>query len=142
MRELVIDTEEVRTVGELHALLSDALGFPDHYGRNLAALEDCLGEVARRTRVTLVKCFAASPGDPADFEDPAGLTPSSSGAVPNPLDRPLTDRYLDLLAKVLLRSARENPALDVCVIDEVSDETTTVSHGEKRDDESGNEAGN
>ena len=135
MRELVIDTGEIRNVGELHGLLSDALGFPDHYGRNLAALEDCLGEVARRTSITLVKCLAASPDDPSDVEDPAS-------PAPGPLDRPLTDRYLDLLAKVLLRSARENPALDVCVIDEVSDETTTVSHGEKRDDESGNEAGN
>ena len=142
MRELVIDTGEIRTVGELHGLLSAALDFPDYYGRNLAALEDCLGEVARRTRVTLVKCLAASPDDPADVEDPTGSGDSacptgSSGPASDPLDRPLTDRYLDRLAKVLLRSARENPALDVCVIDEVTDETTAVSHS----DESGGPAG-
>ena len=146
MRELVIDTGKARTVGELHGLLAGALGFPGYYGRNLAALEDCLGDLARPTRITLLRRPAAQPagtgpGDPGGTGDPDGtfgsvpsLSPGRVAALVSPLDRPLTNRYLDLLAGTLLRSASENPALDVRLVDGAQ----AAAPGELPDDPNGN----
>lgn len=42
-------TDAARWVDEagMHRALADLLDFPDYYGRNLDALNDCLGDVAR-----------------------------------------------------------------------------------------------
>lgn len=39
----------VETKEEVLAAIGEALSFPDHYGRNLDALWDCLGDVAEPT---------------------------------------------------------------------------------------------
>jgi ribonuclease inhibitor len=43
--ELEIDVSSVVTRGELHELLARALGFPDYYGRNWDAFDECIREV-------------------------------------------------------------------------------------------------
>jgi len=55
-RDLVeIDLTTVSAPGELHAVLSQALGFPDFYGRNWAAFWDAItGLVLMPRRLRLV----------------------------------------------------------------------------------------
>ena len=51
MKEIALlpaDTPEA-----VHEAFAKELGFPAHYGKNLDALFDCLGEIAEPTRVTL-----------------------------------------------------------------------------------------
>jgi ribonuclease inhibitor len=46
MKEYIFDTSDINNIDQLHAALADLLGFPEHYGRNLDALYDCLsGEI-------------------------------------------------------------------------------------------------
>ncbi len=46
MKEYIFDTSNVKNMDQLHAELAVLLGFPEHYGRNLDALYDCLsGEI-------------------------------------------------------------------------------------------------
>ncbi|MDO4567997.1 MAG: barstar family protein [Clostridia bacterium] len=53
MRTLVLDCHEMNTREHLHAYLRKVLGLPPHYGDNLDALCDCLGEIGRRTEFVL-----------------------------------------------------------------------------------------
>jgi RNAse (barnase) inhibitor barstar len=39
---LVIDVSSVQTRDELHELLADQLGFPDYYGKNWDAFDECI----------------------------------------------------------------------------------------------------
>ena len=41
----VIDVSEIRTSKELHELISLHLGFPDYYGLNWDAFDECIREV-------------------------------------------------------------------------------------------------
>ena len=41
----VLDMNELRTCGALHASLAEQFCFPDYYGRNLDALFDCLTDL-------------------------------------------------------------------------------------------------
>ncbi|MDD5922521.1 MAG: barstar family protein [Eubacteriales bacterium] len=41
-----IDLKTVSSPEELHTLLSDKLGFPEYYGKNLDALYDCLTDLS------------------------------------------------------------------------------------------------
>jgi ribonuclease inhibitor len=51
-QEVVFDTASLETLDELHGELARLLDFPDHYGRNLDALYDCLsGEIALPLKV-------------------------------------------------------------------------------------------
>ena len=43
---LSVDGAPVTTREELHALLSDAFRFPDYYGRNWDAFDECIRDVA------------------------------------------------------------------------------------------------
>ena len=52
-RKVVLRERELAGPNEAHALLASELEFPDYYGANLDALEDCLGEVGRPTRIVL-----------------------------------------------------------------------------------------
>ena len=83
IRESAIDSREA-----LHDMLAQGLGFPSHYGANLNALDDCLGDVSSPVLVRVIR----ERGE----------------------DLPLAG-YVDKVCVCLMRAARENPALDVCV---------------------------
>lgn len=80
---LPADTQEA-----VHEAFAKELGFPAHYGKNLDALHDCLGEIAEPTRVTLY--------------DLAGWR------------RRLGADFCRRLAAVLAAAAEENPAFRAC----------------------------
>lgn len=52
MREIILDGRDMDNRAQLHQQLREKLDLPDHYGRNLDALNDCLGEL-RDVRITL-----------------------------------------------------------------------------------------
>jgi RNAse (barnase) inhibitor barstar len=41
-----LDGHQVETPAEFHAAVAAALGFPDRYGRNMDAFNDCLSDIA------------------------------------------------------------------------------------------------
>ena len=45
---------DLTSPADLHRRLKGALVFPDYYGENLAALADCLGDLAHPSRIELV----------------------------------------------------------------------------------------
>ena len=51
MKTIEIDLRCIKTVRALHIYLQYRLGLPAHYGRNLDALHDALGEIAQPTRL-------------------------------------------------------------------------------------------
>ena len=52
---VTIRESEFPTPGEVHETLARELGFPEYYGYNLDALEDCLGEIGTPTRIVIVR---------------------------------------------------------------------------------------
>ena len=51
MRTIELELCCIETVAALHIYLQYMLRFPSHYGRNLDALHDVLGEIDRPTRL-------------------------------------------------------------------------------------------
>ena len=51
MRTIELELEHIETVAALHIYLQYMLRLPAHYGRNLDALHDALGEMAQPTRL-------------------------------------------------------------------------------------------
>ena len=51
--EHTIDCANIGSKEELHRVLAETLQFPAHYGKNLDALYDCLGEISRKTHLIL-----------------------------------------------------------------------------------------
>ena len=47
MRRIELDGRQMDTRDQLHRYLQQQLALPDYYGRNLDALQDCLGEMAQ-----------------------------------------------------------------------------------------------
>lgn len=47
----IIDGNEIETRDMLHDTLSEALNFPEWYGRNLDALYDCLTDMGEEIRI-------------------------------------------------------------------------------------------
>ena len=45
MRLIIIDAGDMRDRDSLHLVMKEALNLPEHYGRNLDALWDCLMEI-------------------------------------------------------------------------------------------------
>lgn len=88
--EVPIDERDLLSIDIVHDYLRVTLGFPEHYGKNLSALYDCLGEITQPTRLYVMR--------------DAGMSPSSTYAV-----------EMDQLCMVLLRAARENTALSVSI---------------------------
>lgn len=81
MKRIQLSAAGWDTPAAAHAALSDALGFPGYYGRNLDALADCLGEVSD-TQLVLEDCARAAaqmpeawPGFLAVFLDAAQNNP-------------------------------------------------------------------
>ena len=83
MRELVVRESDFAGANELHAFLQQELGFPSHYGRNLSALNDCLGDICTPTRIVV------------------GGPPNRAGD------------WQEGFRRVFARQALENPYLDV-----------------------------
>ena len=51
--QYTIDCANISSKEELHRVLAETLHFPAHYGRNLDALYDCLGELSQKTHLIL-----------------------------------------------------------------------------------------
>ena len=83
MQELVIKEQDFKTAGQLHAYLKEQLNFPEFYGANLGALNDCLTSRIVPLRITVLR------------------------------DNSIEDPWFDRLCSVLGRIALENDAIDV-----------------------------
>ena len=88
--EVPIDERDLMDLSTVHDYLRVTLGFPEHYGKNLDALADCLSEVSEPTRLYVMR--------------DATMRPSDDYAL-----------QMDRLFLVLLATARENPALSVSI---------------------------
>lgn len=88
--EVPIDERDLLDISIVHDYLRVTLGFPEHYGKNLAALYDCLGDISSPTRLYVMRDATMSPED--DYAE-----------------------QMDRLCMVLLRAARENPWLSVSI---------------------------
>ena len=88
--EVPIDERDLLDISTVHDYLRVTLGFPEHYGKNLSALSDCLGDVSEPTRLYVMRDANMDQGDPYALE-------------------------MDRLCMVLLRAARENPWLSVSI---------------------------
>jgi len=53
MKTIVIDGNEMRTREVAHVYLARRLSLPDHYGKNLDALYDCLNEISEPTTIVI-----------------------------------------------------------------------------------------
>ena len=53
--KVVLNEKDLATMEDAHEVLAAKLDFPDYYGANLDALEDCLGDICEPTRVVLVR---------------------------------------------------------------------------------------
>lgn len=45
MKKYIVDFRKVNNIAEAHKELKESLNFPDYYGENLDALNDCLSEI-------------------------------------------------------------------------------------------------
>ena len=54
MKVIVIDGKMMKNPKEAHAHIAREAGFPQHYGHNLDALADCLGELGKNTCIVLL----------------------------------------------------------------------------------------
>lgn len=72
----------------VHAYLASALDLPEHYGANLDALLDCLGDISEPTLISLIRTREEGP----------------------------LARWFDRLALTLMIAARENPSLDAEIL--------------------------
>ena len=88
--EVPIDEFDLYDISTVHDYLRVTLGFPEHYGKNLDALYDCLGDIDTPTRLFVLR----------------------DANLPNTSDYA---REMDKLCLVLLRAARENPMLTVSI---------------------------
>lgn len=88
--EVPIDERDLLDMSTIHDYLRVTLGFPEHYGKNLDALHDCLGDIDEPTRLYVMRDATMS----ADDE---------------------YAQQMDRLCMVLLRAARENPLLSVSI---------------------------
>ncbi len=68
-----LDGATVQTRRELHDAIAAALDFPDHYGRNLDALHDCLRDVARHTILLWESWGPFAVAEPRTFAAATGL---------------------------------------------------------------------
>ena len=86
MRTITINGREMTSRTNAHAHIAERLSFPDHYGRNLDALHDCLTEIFEPTYIIF------------EHRNDALLSLGSYGAA---------------LLKVLNNSAEENRFLSI-----------------------------
>ena len=53
MKTVMLDCRFMTAKKEAHEYIAGKLGFPDHYGKNLDALYDCLTEFCRDTLIVI-----------------------------------------------------------------------------------------
>ncbi|MBQ9956212.1 MAG: barstar family protein [Ruminococcus sp.] len=53
MKELIINGKEIESKETLHRVFSEGLSFPEWYGNNLDALNDCLTDINEETTVII-----------------------------------------------------------------------------------------
>ncbi len=53
IKNIRIDFTAIAGITDAHLRIAEALQFPDHYGKNLDALFDCLAEICKPVAVTL-----------------------------------------------------------------------------------------
>ena len=63
--KVTLRERDVETPAEAHEFLARELRFPDYYGGNLDALEDCLGDIYQPTRIVVRR----DPDDPKPWFD-------------------------------------------------------------------------
>ena len=56
MKQIILDFKQFETKEEVHEFLSETLGFPDYYGRNLDALYDILSVWPEEVAFYLFTC--------------------------------------------------------------------------------------
>ncbi len=83
MQELVIKEHDFTTPAQLHAYMKEQLHFPDYYGANLDALNDCLTDISAPLRIIIER------------------------------DNSVQDAWFDKFCAVIGRAALENDALDL-----------------------------
>ena len=54
MKHYILDFRKVNNIDEAHDLMMVAFDFPEHYGKNLDALNDCLSEMVIENRVFII----------------------------------------------------------------------------------------
>ena len=55
LQKVTLREEELASAAEAHALIAEKLDFPDYYGHNLDALDDCLGDICQPTRIAIIR---------------------------------------------------------------------------------------
>ena len=99
IREADFEGADKERAARLHAFLKESLAFPDYYGANLSALDDCLGDLCEPARITVEFSGADAYDGYREWAAGAGGTPP----------------WLGRFAKVLERAARENPYLETVI---------------------------
>ena len=106
MKEVILDETQFANLKAVHAYLAESLAFPAHYGKNYAALSDCLGDISEPTIITVVR-------DCAEDLNEAELKET--------IDQTGDGEHIDWddftkICRVLMRSARYNPSLHVMTV--------------------------
>ena len=79
IKNIRIDFTAIAGITDAHLRIAEALQFPDHYGKNLDALFDCLAEICKPVAVTLfgTSALTAALGS-YGFSDAAAENPNLS----------------------------------------------------------------
>ena len=106
MKEVILNEAQFAALKEVHSYLAGALSFPKYYGKNYAALSDCLGDISEPVVITVVR-------DCAEDFDQAELFEEIDGDGGG--ERIDWDDFTKI-CRVLMRSARYNPSLHVMIV--------------------------
>ena len=78
MKNLTLDFKKFMTPREAHEYIAKNLDFPDHYGKNLDALYDCLTDISEKVTIE-IKDY-----DALDFRENAMVNVFLDSAEDNP----------------------------------------------------------
>lgn len=54
MKRFILDFRKVKNIEEAHEEIKSAFGFPDYYGKNLDALNDCISEMSDDIKIYIL----------------------------------------------------------------------------------------
>ncbi|MDO5117330.1 MAG: barstar family protein [Eggerthellaceae bacterium] len=106
MKEVILNEDQFATLKEVHAYLAEALSFPSYYGKNYAALSDCLGDISEPVVITVIRDCAENL-DQAERNEEMDREGNA--------DQIAWDDFTKI-CRVLMRSARYNPSLNVMIV--------------------------